>query len=126
MAFAGFSLLLPVASLLAHHSTAALYDISRTMTVQGTVTRVEWLNPHARLVMEAENRDEWQLELASPNALMKEGIQRGFVRQGDQSSVTLWRAKDGTLSGYPLTITFPDGRVVNLPRAWMGASNPTR
>ncbi len=124
-AFAGFSLALSVAPLLAHHSTAAEYDISKTITIQGTVTRVEWMNPHARLLMEAENRDPWELELASPNALMKEGATRDLFKQGDQVSVTLWRAKDGSLLGYPLTITFPDGRVMNLPRVWMGSPKTT-
>ncbi len=126
-AFAGFSLAFLVAPLLAHHSTAAEYDISRTITIEGTVTRVEWMNPHARLWLNATNADAtvspWELELASPNALVKEGATRDFFKQGNQISVTLWRAKDGSLLGYPLTITFPDGRVFNLPRTWMGSLN---
>jgi hypothetical protein len=128
MAFAGFCLALSVAPLLAHHSTAAEYDISKTTTIQGTVTRVEYMNPHARVGLDAMNADgtvsRWELDLASPSALMKEGISRGFVMQGEQVSVTLWRAKDGSLLGYPLTITFPDGRMINLPRTWMGSLDP--
>ncbi len=124
IAFAGFSLVPCAAPLLAHHSTAAMYDISKTITIEGTVTSLEWLNPHAHLRLDANNAEaaifHWDLEMASVNALMKEGVSRGFVKQGDQISVTLWRAKDGSRLGYPLSVTFPDGRVINLPRAWMG------
>jgi hypothetical protein len=56
IAFAGFGFALSVAPLVAHHSTAAVYDISKTITIQGTVTSVEWLNPHARPGMEADGR----------------------------------------------------------------------
>jgi hypothetical protein len=101
-----------------------MYDFSKTLTIQGTVTNVEWLNPHARLGIQVENRDHWELEMASVNALMKEGISRGFVKQGERVSVTLWRAKDGSLLGYPLTITLPDGRVIDLPRTWRGSLDP--
>jgi Family of unknown function (DUF6152) len=128
IAFGGFSLALSVAPLLAHHSTAALYDTSKTITIEGTVTRVEWLNPHAHLRLDVKNADAtvspWDLELASPNVLMKEGATRDFFKQGDQVSVILWRAKDGSPLGYPLTITFKDGRVINLPRVWMNSLNP--
>ena len=128
MAFAGFSVALSVAPLLAHHSTAAQFDISKTITIQGTVTSVEYMNPHARVWLEAMNADaatsRWELELASPNVLMKQGILRDFVKQGDRLTVTLWRAKDGSALGYPLTITLPDGRVMDLPRTWMSALDP--
>jgi hypothetical protein len=127
IACAAFSVAIFVAPLLAHHSTAAEYDITRTITIQGTVTRVEWMNPHARLGLDAMNADatvsQWELELASPNALMKLGATRSSFKKGDQVSVTLWRAKDGSPLGYPLTITFPDGRVIDLPRTWMGSLN---
>jgi len=122
IAFTALSLALSVAPLLAHHSTAAVYDTSKTITIEGAVTGVEWLNPHAHIRLDAKNGDatvsQWDLELASPNALMKEGATRGFFKPGDQVSIILWRAKDGSRLGYPLTITFKDGRVINLPRVW--------
>jgi hypothetical protein len=125
--FAGFGLVLSVAPLLAHHSTAGEYDTSKTITIEGTVTSFEFLNPHARLGLDAMNPgatvSHWELEMAAPHALVTVGATRGFVKQGDQLSVTLWRAKDGSRLGYPLTITFPDGRVIDLPRVWMNSPN---
>jgi hypothetical protein len=118
--------------LLAHHSVAAEYDMSTTITIQGTITRVEWLNPHARLWVETKNADAavsvWELELPAPNALTrtrqrsgepKNAANRDLFKPGEQVAVTLWRAKDGTLLGNALTITFPDGRIVDLPRGWL-------
>lgn len=129
--FMGLALAVSVMPLLAHHSVAAEYDMSRAITIQGAVSRVEWMNPHVRLWVETKNGDatvsSWELELPPPNTLkrMRQGLgeannaARDPFTPGDQISVTLWRAKDGSLSGYALSIGFPDGRVMNLPRGWL-------
>ena len=129
--FTGFALALSVTPLLAHHSVAAEYGLSKVITIQGTVTRVERMNPHARLWVETKNGDaglsSWELELPPPRALTRmftrsgepNNQSRDFFKQGDQLSVTLWRAKDGAMLGHALTIAFPDGRVMNLPRGWL-------
>ena len=129
--FTGFALALSAMPLLAHHSVAAEYDMSKTITIQGTITRVEWMNPHARLWVETKNSDAavsiWELELPPPNALTRTGqrsgepnnvISRDLFKPGEQVAVTLWRAKDGTLLGNALSITFPNGRTMDLPRGW--------
>jgi hypothetical protein len=122
-AVAGLGLVASVVPLLAHHSVPAEYDISKTITIRGVVTRTEWMNPHARFWVDAKNDDgtvaTWEMELPAPNALKKD--ERGkldFVKQGDQVTVTLWRAKDGSRLAHALTLTVPGGRVMNFPRNW--------
>jgi len=109
--------------LLAHHSAAAEFDMSRKITIQGTVTRAEWMNPHALLWVETKNPDgsvsNRELELPPPNTLKRMLGSRDFVKQGDQVSATLWRAKDGALLGFALSMVLPDGGAVNLPSGWL-------
>ena len=122
-AVAGFGLSAFIAPLLAHHSVPAEYDISKTLTIRGIVTKTEWMNPHARFWVDAKNDDgtvaNWEMELPPPNALKRqEGGKLDFVKQGDQVTVVLWRAKDGSRLAHALTLTAPDGRVMNFPRGW--------
>ncbi len=121
-------LTLSVAPLLAHHSVAAEYDKSKTVTIQGTINKVEWMNPHAHVWVETNNGDTasstWELELPAPSALMRGELSgepnngRDVFKPGDRVTVTLWRAKDGSLLGHALAVAFANGRVVNFPRAW--------
>jgi hypothetical protein len=82
------------------------------------VTGIEWMNPHARLWVDTRNDDGsvsgWELELPPPNALKRALGSLDFVKQGDQVSVNLWRAKDGSRVAHTLTLTTPDGRVMNF------------
>jgi hypothetical protein len=108
---------IPVA---AHHSIPQTFDISKEITIQGVVTKIEWTNPHTRVWVEARNDDgtvsNWELELAPPNALKRN---RGldFIKPGDQVTVVLWRAKDGSMLANALDIVFPDGRVYKSNRS---------
>jgi hypothetical protein len=107
---------MPVA---AHHSVPGTFDISKEIRIQGVVTKIEWKNPHARFWVDARNDDggvsNWELELAPPNAL-KRSLGLDFIKPGDQVTVDLWRAKDGSRLANTLTLTFPDGRVFNFSR----------
>jgi hypothetical protein len=120
LALAVFGLGLAVMPMLAHHSVEGQYDIDKMVTIQGVVTKMEWVNPHARLWVDASNADgtvsSWEMELPAPNALKIRNVRMDFVKQGDQVTVTLWRAKDGSRLGSALTLTAPDGRVMNFPR----------
>jgi hypothetical protein len=107
---------------LAHHSVPAQYDVSTMITIQGVVTKTEWTNPHARFWVDTRNADgtvsSWEMELPAPNALRKENVTMDFLKQGDQVTVNLWPAKNGSRLAHALTLTAPDGRVMNFARNW--------
>jgi len=115
----GLLLTAAVMPMLAHHSVPGTFDINTTITIQGVVTKTEWMNPHARFWVDARNGDSWELELPPPNALKRaNGGSLDFLKQGDQVTVNLWRAKDGSRLAHALTLTLPDGRVLEFPRGW--------
>jgi hypothetical protein len=115
----GIGLAVCVEPMPAHHSIVAEYNLSNSITIQGTVTKVEWMNPHARFylsVAEADGRMvDWEIEMGSPNVLMKDGWTRDTIKPGDQISVDALEAKDGTKLGYARAVTWPDGRILSVP-----------
>jgi len=98
---------------LAHHSGAAEFDSSKKIDLTGVVTAVEWTNPHAHFYMDVKDASgtvaNWNLELASPNVLIRNGWKRNSIKPGDTVSVTGIRAKDSSNYGSAGVITFPDG-----------------
>jgi hypothetical protein len=84
------------------------------VTVTGTVTNVEWMNPHARFYIdvkdEAGKTVNWDFELASPNGLMRRGWNRNSMKIGDTVTVTGSRAKNNPLVGNASTVTLADGK----------------
>ena len=111
-----FGLGLAVMPMLAHHSVPGQYDIDKTVTIRGVVTKIVWANPHARVWVNTDGAvTSWELELPPPNALKLRGIKVDFVKEGDPVTVTFWRAKDGARLGNALTLTTPDGRVLDFP-----------
>ena len=101
---------------LAHHSFAAEYDSNKPITLKGTVTKVEWMNPHARFYIDVKddqgNVANWELELGSPNGLMRAGWTRNSLKQGDQVTVSGSLAKDGSHLANARQVTLADGRKV--------------
>ena len=112
---------------LAHHSVESQYDVSKIVTIQGMVTKIEWMNPHARLWVDTRNTDgtisNWEMELPAPNALKLRNVTMDFVKQGDQVTVDFWAAKNGSRLANALTLTTPDGRVLSFP-TWGMPANP--
>jgi hypothetical protein len=104
----------------AHHSVPATFDVDKDITIRGAVTRIEWANPHGRFWVDARNDDgtvsNWELELPPPTVL-KRRFGLDFIKLGDQVTVDLWRAKDGSLLANTLAITVSDGRVFNFSRS---------
>jgi hypothetical protein len=98
----------------AHHSFAAEFDRDMPITVTGTVTKVEWANPHARFYIDAKDDAgktvNWDFELASPNGLMRRGWNRNSMKIGDTVTVTGHRAKNNPLVGNASTVTLADGK----------------
>ena len=98
----------------AHHSFAAEFDRNLPITVTGTVTKVEWMNPHARFYVDAKNDAgetvNWDFELASPNGLMRRGWNRNSMKIGDVVTVSGHRAKNNPLVGNASSVTLADGK----------------
>src|ERR1700685_1420150 len=110
---AGLALLAPAAAL-AHHSFAAEYDAKKPVTLKGTVSKVEWTNPHARFYIDVKDESgtvtTWNLELASPNVLTRNGWTRHSLNVGDQVTVEGAQAKDGSQMANARTVTLADGK----------------
>ena len=113
---AGFGLLLCTVPVLAHHSFAAEYDSAKPVTLTGTVTKVEWMNPHARFYIDVKDDKgemvNWELELGSPNGLMRQGWTRNSLKKGDTVTVAGSLAKDGSKLANARTVTLADGKRV--------------
>jgi hypothetical protein len=93
-------LLMAVTPVLAHHSFAAEYDSNKAVSLKGTVTKVEWMNPHARFYLDVKDASgkvtNWEFELGSPNGLLRAGWTRSSLKPGDDVTVKGFRAKDGS------------------------------
>jgi hypothetical protein len=100
----------------AHHSFAAEYDSTKPMTATGEVTKVEWMNPHARFYVDVKDEGgkttNWEFELGSPNGLMRQGWTRNSLKPGDTISVEGYLAKDGSKLANARTVKLSDGRKV--------------
>jgi hypothetical protein len=114
----GLAVVLGAAALpaMAHHSFAAEYDSAKPITLTGTVTKVEWMNPHARFYIDVKDETgkvtNWELELGSPNGLMRRGWTRNSLKEGDTVTVAGSLAKDGSNLANARTVKLADGRQV--------------
>ena len=105
-----------VASLpaLAHHSFAAEYDANNQITLNGTVSKFDWVNPHARLYMDVKGANgkttPWELECGNITSLQRHGWKRDTLKPGDAIVVTGYAAKDGSNVGAASTIKTPEGK----------------
>jgi len=108
--------------LVAHHSPAAVYDVNRTVTIEGTVGEVQWLNPHAQFVLNVSDATgksvSWKVELPAPNALIQLGWKKNDLKTGDHVSVAVWVAKDGSPVADTRSVTLSDGRVLSGKWIW--------
>jgi Family of unknown function (DUF6152) len=109
---------------LAHHSFAAEYDNKKPVDLTGTVTKVEWMNPHARFYLDVKDDagkvTNWEFELGSPNGLMRQGWTRNSMKIGDSISVQGAMAKDGSNLANARTVKLSDGR-----RLFAGSASET-
>jgi len=100
----------------AHHSFAAEYDANKPVTLKGAVTKIEWTNPHARFYIDVKDEKgtvtTWNLELASPNVLTRNGWTRKSLNVGDMVTVEGSLAKDGSKMANARLVTLADGKQV--------------
>jgi len=117
-AIPGLLLLAAGLPVFAHHSGAAEFDVNKGIELTGVITKIEWTNPHAHFYMDVTDASgkvaNWNLELASPNVLVRTGWSRHSLKEGDKVSVTGLKAKDNSNVGHANTITFPDGHKLNF------------
>jgi hypothetical protein len=121
-AITGFTLFGMAAPILAHHSFAAEYDSTKTVTVKGTINKLSWVNPHAYVFVDVKDSSgkvtTWAFESLSPNALSRQGWNRNSLKQGEEVTVEGYLAKDGkpladgSLHANSRAITRSDGRKV--------------
>lgn len=109
-------LLTATGSLLAHHSFAAEFDGSKRVTLKGTVTKVDWRNPHIYVYLSVKDAGgaatEWACEGGPPNVLMREGWSRNSVKEGDEVTIEGALAKDGSKRCNSRTVNLADGTKV--------------
>ena len=125
-AVAAAGALLTMSAASAHHSFAAEFDRDLPITVTGTVTKVEWMNPHARFYVDAKDEKSgetvnWDFELASPNGLMRRGWNRNSLPAGTKIKVQGFQAKDGSFRANGRDITFADGSKLFVGSSGIGA-----
>src|SRR5438046_7584253 len=101
----------------AHHSVQAQFDIHKSVSISGTVAKIEWINPHSYLTVNVKDPDgkvqKWAFELGGANALRRAGLSRadrGGIKPGDQVTVTAMPARDGSNSGFLQELKIADGR----------------
>jgi len=112
----GIAIAFAVAPAYAHHSFAAEYDSAKPITLKGAVTKMEWMNPHARFYVDVKDESgkvtNWEFELGSPNGLMRRGWTRNSLKPGDSITVDGYLAKDGSKLANARQIILSDGRKV--------------
>jgi len=105
-----------IAPLLAHHSFT-MFDMSKKVTLAGTVTAFEWTNPHSYIEIDVPSEDgsmkHWSIEMGSPSILISSGWKFSSLKKGDKPTLIINPLKSGQAGGFLYTATLPDGRVLS-------------
>src|SRR5690349_24825619 len=110
---------------LAHHAFAAEFDAKKPVKLEGTVTKVEWVNPHSWIHIDVKKPDgtveKWMVEGGAPNALLRRGWNKQSLPAGTEIIVEGYQAKDGAFRANGRDITFPDGKKLFVGSSGIGA-----
>ena len=123
---AGFLVMTGAAApLSAHHAFAAEFDAKKPIKLEGTVTRLQWTNPHAWIYMDVKKPDgtleNWGFEVGTPTVLFRRGFTKDSLQPGTRVVVDGYRAKDGSRRANGRDITFVDGRKLFVGSSGTGA-----
>jgi hypothetical protein len=116
-------LVLAVKPEFAHHAFAAEFDAKKPVKLRGTVTKMEWINPHAWIHVDVKKPDgtveEWMVEAGTPNTLLRRGFTKDSLKAGTEVVVDGYQSKDGSLRANGRDITLPNGQTL-----FLGGSSP--
>ena len=117
-----FALAAPASS---HHAFSGEFDANKPVTLRGTVTRIEWINPHAWIHIDVEDEDgnveSWMIEAGSPNTLVRRGMTRDSIPPGTEVLVFGYRHRNGSNAANGRDVTLPDGSKLFLSSPRTGA-----
>jgi hypothetical protein len=109
----------------AHHSFAAEFDANQPITLKGTVTKMEWVNPHTWMHIDVKNPDgtvtKWMIEGGTPNTLVRRGFTKASLLPGTEVTIMGYRAKNGANRANGADMLLPDGRRLFLGSSGTGA-----
>jgi hypothetical protein len=123
---AGIGLLMVAAApAMAHHAFAAEFDAKKPIKLQGTVTKMEWINPHAWIHIDVKKPDgkieSWMIEGGTPNTLLRRGFTKNSLLPGTEILVDGYQAKDGSMRANGRDLTLPDGKKLFMGSSGTGA-----
>ena len=114
----------------AHHAFSAEFDANKSVTLTGTVTKMEWINPHSWIHIDVKNDDgtvdSWMIEGGAPNALLRRGFNKNSLQPGTVILVERYQAKDGAMRANGRDIIFEDGTSLFLGSSGTGAPRDGR
>ena len=125
VAGAVFAVAAAAVPVIAHHSFAAEFDAKKPVKLRGTVTKMEWINPHSWIHIDVKTPDgkveQWMVEGGAPNALLRRGWNKNSLLPGTEILVEGFQGKDGALRANGRDITFPDGKKLFVGSSGIGA-----
>ena len=127
---AGLGLMLTAVPAMAHHAFNSEFDAKKHIEFKGTVTKMEWINPHAWIHIDVKKPDgkveQWMIEGGTPNTLIRRGFTKNSLQAGTVIVVDGFQAKDGSLKANGRDLTLPDGRKLFLGSSGTGAPRDGR
>jgi hypothetical protein len=122
---AGIGLLLAAVPVAAHHAFAAEFDANKPVKLTGTVTKMDWINPHAWIHIDVKKPDgtveQWMIEGGTPNAMFRRGFTKNSLAPGTVIVVDGYQAKNGSLKANGRDLKLPDGRTLFVGSSGIGA-----